>query len=126
MSEGLYVGEVVHHSVRATKNGSVYLLIQFRLQNGTGAEAKHYFTDKAVAQTRAVLRRYGLPEDPRALDPRAGADHVSFVGRKLLFEASAETYNNKAVTKWAIASGQDHLADGEQIKAARKLAGIDQ
>ena len=73
-----------------------------------------------------MLRRYGLPEDPRALDPRAGADHVSFVGRKLLFEASAETYNNKPMTKWAIASGQDHLADGEQIKAARKLAGIDQ
>lgn len=125
MTEGLYVGEVVHHSLRATQNGNVYLLIQFRLQNGTGAEAKHYFTDKAIEATRAVLRRYGLPEDPRALDPRAGKEHISFVGQKLLFQAAEETYNGKKTLKWSIASGSDHLATADQIRAARKLAGID-
>jgi phosphate-selective porin len=125
MVEGLYVGEVVHHSLRATQNGSVYLLVQFRLQNGMGAEAKHYFTDKTVDATRAVLRRYGLPEDPRALDPRAGKEHVSFVGTKLLFQASEDEYRGKKSLKWVIASGSDHLATGEQIRAARKLAGID-
>lgn len=124
MTEGLYVGEVVHHSLRATHNGNVYLLVQFRLQNGTGGEAKHYFTDKAAELTKAILRRYELPEDPRALDPRAGKDHVSFVGRKLLFEAKAETYKGETVMKWAIASGADALATIEQIKSARKLAGV--
>lgn len=125
MTEGLYVGEVVHHSMRATQNGNAYLYIQFRLQNGMGGESKLYFTDKAVAQTKAVLRRYELPEDPRQLDPRAGKDHVSFIGRKLLFEATEETYNNKKSMKFAIASGADSLATPEQIKAARTLAGIE-
>ncbi len=125
MTEGLYVGEVVHHSLRATQSGSVYLLIQFRLQNGMGAEARHYFTDKAIDATRSALRRYGLPEDPRALDPRAGKEHFSFVGQKLLFEAKAEEYRGKQTLKWAIASGSDHLATADQIRAARKLAGID-
>lgn len=120
----IFVGDVIHHSLRATDSGTVYLSVQCRLQNGQGCEAAVYFTDKAKDMALHTLRGMGLPTDPRLLDPRAGADHVSFIGRKVLLERKEKEYRGEHSFSWYLFSGRDSLATPDQIKAARLLAGI--
>jgi hypothetical protein len=125
MQEGLYVGEVIDHSMRATSTGSVYLSVMFRLPNGMGGEAKGWFTTDGAENTLKTLRRNGLATDPRSLDPRSGKDFQSFIGRKLLFQLKIGEYKGKPQMGWFLAGPKDKEATPEQIKAARALAGVE-
>jgi hypothetical protein len=121
MVRAIFVGEVIHHSLRASDTGTVYLSIHCRLSSGAGCEAKLFFTEKSANLARFTLRSLALPEDPRLLDPRSGIDHVSFIGRKVLLQREE---NEGKAANWYLFAGRDSLAKPEQIAAARKAMGI--